>query len=266
MLTKAFKSTMPLFALDKIVGRRHRGFALGPPKSGTTSVARMFQHNCRSGHEAMRPATVNAMHSHFRGSYSDADLCNTYTARDKQLLLELESNCFLAYRPDLLFSCFPSSKFLITVRQPLSWLDSILDNNINYPRNKTATMTQWHEVMFSYSEDDVQKEDQPLIDCGLYPLTTYLNYWASTYRKCLNSIPDAQKLVVGTNNISQQREIVASFLGIEIDGIQPVSSHANKTTEKHNLRDLLSPLYVQETISHCCDELIQRYDLEPLWV
>ena len=265
MFIKAIKSVTPLPLLDSIVGRKHRNFALGPPKSGTTSIARMFQNNCRSGHEALRPYTVNAMHKHYLGSYSDNDLCYSYLARDKQLLLELESNCFLAYRPDLLLSCFPTSKFLITVRQPLSWLDSILDNNVNYPRNKTPTMTQWHEVMFSYSEETVNLKDQPLIDQGLYPLATYLNYWASTYEKCLSSIPKTQRLVVGTNNISQQRDYIASFMGISLDSVQTAASHANKTTEKHKLRSLLDPEYVQQTISSCCDGLIQQFNLEELW-
>ena len=265
MLKYALKSVMPLSALNALVGRKQRSFALGPPKSGTTSIARMFENSCRTGHEELRPETVDAMYQHFLGKISDNDLCHSYTARDKQLLLDLESNCFLAYRPDLLLSCFPTSQFLITVRQPMSWLDSILDNNVNFPGNKTPTMTQWHEVMFSYSAESVQPEDKPLIDRGLYPLATYLNYWASTYEKCLDSIPKSQRLVVGTNKISQQRENIAAFMGIEIKNSAAAPSHANKTTDKHELRNLLDPEYVQQTISTCCDDLIRRYKLDPLW-
>ena len=174
MLKTLLKSAVPLPVLDRVAGRSGRVFALGTPKSGTTSIAGMFKDQCRAGHEAQRPATVQSMHDHFRGVINDEQLSESYRRRDKQLLLTVESNCFLAYRPDILRDTFPDASYVVTVRKPAAWLESIFDNNLNFPSTKTPTMTQWHEVLFSTARESRSSNDSVLAELGLYPLRCYL--------------------------------------------------------------------------------------------
>ena len=103
------------------------------------------------------------MHGHFTGALSDAELQATYRARDKQLVLTVESNCFLTYRPDLLAQTFPGSRYIIAVREPRSWLASIVDNNINFRRDKNDVLTQWHRVFFGESVQQGLPQDEALL-------------------------------------------------------------------------------------------------------
>jgi len=137
----------PLPLLDLVAGRKGRVFALGPPKSGTTSIASIFRDYCRADHEAHRPQTVAEMYRHFTGQLSDDDLMATYRARDKQLVLDVESNCFLTYRPDLLAATFPDSRFIIAVREPRAWLTSIVDYDRQLEVKREPTLIQMQTRM-----------------------------------------------------------------------------------------------------------------------
>jgi hypothetical protein len=259
------KSYAPLPLLEWAVGRRRRVFALGTPKSGTTSIAGMFASQCRAAHEPHRPATVAAMHDHFVGKISDGQMREKYRERDKQLLLDIESNCFLAYRPDLLHSVFPDAKYLVIIRHPVQWLDSILDNNINFPRTKTATMTQWHNVLFSTRNESTSKQDDLLIERGLYPVDCYLAYWARTYERCLHSLRNARVLVVGTCQITRRMQEIGDFVGLDLSSVNPRNSHRNTTLVKHNVLAEFDKEFIENSVNKNCGALISQYDLESLW-
>lgn len=254
---------MPI--LDWLSGRKHRVYALGVPKSGTTSIAGMFSGVCRAGHEPKRPATVRDMHSHFIGKISDEELCSQYVARDRQLLLDLESNCFLAYRPDLLYSVFPDAKYIVTIRNPIEWLDSIIDNNINFPRTKTVTMTKWHDVMFGTSHESQSKNDSVLLDQRLYPVNSYLSYWRRTYERCLRSLSTAQHLLVGTCEITRHVKEIGDFVGLDLGSIENNWSHKNQTSNKHSILEQLDTNCVNESLERYCWPLISEFDLASLW-
>ena len=252
--------------LNFIVQRKHRVFALGAPKSGTTSIAGLFADRCRADHEPHRPRTVNAMYRHYAGELSDDGLRKSYQARDKQLLLDVESNCFLAYRPDLLLSTFPKSKYLITVREPKSWLDSIFDNNLNFPKERTRTMTLWHRVFFQSDKFAPTEQDKVLLDLGLYPLSAYLSYWSRTYSACLRALRKTRLLVVGTKQISSRKNEIGRFVGIDVSNVASGALHKNQTVEKHGILRHLCDEYLTESIDRHCRTVISEHGLDRLWV
>jgi len=265
MLKKSIKSIAPLPLLEKVMGRSRQVFALGTPKSGTTSIAGMFAERCRVDHEPHRPTTVNTMHQHYLGELTDDELKDSYRARDKQLLLDLESNCFMAYRPDLLLETFPDAKFIVTVREPLAWLNSILDNNLNFPKQNTATMTQWHEVLFQEHRFAESRHEPALAERGLYPLDAYLSYWSRTYSACLRSLANAQLLVIGTNQISDNTDGIGEFVGVSLSNVPSKRTHKNQTSEKHGILQMLDGEHVAESIDKNCQAVVSEYGLAELW-
>lgn len=265
MLKKAFKSIAPLPMLERISGRKRRIYALGTAKSGTTSIAEMFSDILKSDHEPHRPATVSDMYKHFTGNMSDAQIQKTYRARDKQLLLDLESNCFLAYRPDLLRSTFADGKYIVLIRDPMTWLDSIFDNNINFPRDKTLTLAKWHSVLFHSDKMRESSNDDLLVELGLYPVNCYLDYWARTYDRCLRALSDSQCILVGTNQITRRAEEIGEFIGLDTSRIEPGTTHRNSTTEKHGILRRLDSTHVAESLRKVCQPLIDEFDLARLW-
>ncbi len=264
-IKSVLKSLAPLPLLERLSGRQHRVFALGPPKSGTTSIASIFRDYCRADHEAHRPRTVAEMHGHFTGELSDADLQDTYRARDKQLVLSVESNCFLTYRPDLLAQTFPGSRYIIAVREPRSWLGSIVDNNINFRRDKNDVLTQWHRVFFGTPDQPGTPQDAALVANGLYPVSTYLRYWTETYRKCLQLLPEELTMLVGTGQITRKAKDMIEFAGFVAHESGVESSHKNMTRARHNVLDDVDSAHVDAMVAEHCSSVIEDYRLAELW-
>lgn len=259
------KSIAPISLLNLVAGRKSRVFALGPPKSGTTSIASIFRDYCRADHEAHRPRTVAEMHGHFTGQLSDDELKASYRARDRQLVLDAESNCFLAYRPDLLAETFPDSRFIIAIREPRSWLTSIVDNNINFRRDKNEVLTQWHEVFFGEARQEGTAHDAPLVSNGLYPVATYLKYWTSTYDKCLRLVPEELRMVVGTGQISGRADEMLEFAGYAPKKPGVAASHKNRTRARHGVLGDVDEAHIDAMVRDYCAELIDRYELASHW-
>ncbi len=259
------KSIAPLPLLDLVAGRKGRVFALGPPKSGTTSIASVFSDYCRADHEAHRPRTVAEMYGHFTGELSDADLMATYRARDKQLVLDVESNCFLAYRPDLLTRTFPDSQFIIAVREPRAWLTSIVDNNINFPRDKNEVLTQWHRVFFGEPGQQGTAADEPLVAHGLYPVATYLRYWTTTYDKCLRLVPEDRRMIIGTGQITARTPEMLEFAGYSPKSADVAASHKNRTKAKHDVLGGVDERHIDAMLEEHCAAFIERCGLRQLW-
>lgn len=248
-----------------MAGREGRVFALGPPKSGTTSIAGIFRDYCRADHEAHRPRTVAEMYAHFTGQLSDDDLMARYRARDKQLVLDVESNCFLTYRPDLLAATFPESRFIIAVREPRAWLTSIVDNNINFPRDKNDVLAQWHRVFFGEPRQQGTVYDEALVANGLYPVATYLKYWTTTYDKCLALVPKSRRMVVGTRQITARAPEMLEFAGYAPRTAALSASHKNRTKAKHDVLASVDETHVDNMVSEHCAALVDRYNLSQLW-
>ena len=252
------KCAIPATVRQQFQPRRIHAFCLGIPKSGTTSIAGMFKSNYRVFHEPKRPKIVAKMYAHYQGELSDEGLCLYYKKRDKQLWLDMESNCFLGYRPDLLYRVYPGSHYILTVREPKSWLGSIFDNNINFPRTESPTVRHWHDVLFEPHKFSYTRHDQVLKEHNLYPLDAYLNYWINANKSVLDAIPENRLLVLGTREITHKVQLIADFLGVPADTLEVEGSHLHRTRRKHSITDLIDPDYLAERLEAECGELHKR--------
>jgi hypothetical protein len=249
------KYAIPGIIRQQVQPRKIHAFCLGTPKSGTTSLAGMFRANYRADHEPERASIVDAMHAHYNGQLSDEALCQYLKKRDKRLWLEIESNCFLGYRPDLLYRVYPHAKYILTVREPESWLGSIFDNNVNFPRTDSHTVRDWHDVFFEPHKFDYGPYEKALRDHKLYPLDAYINYWVNANQSAHKAIPGEQLLILGTKEIRQNVDLIADFLEVSVDSLVAGKSHLHKTRRKHGVLDLLDPTYIKDRLESGCGEL-----------
>lgn len=249
------KYAIPGLVRQQFQPRKIHAFCLGTPKSGTTSLAGMFRANYRADHEPERASIVDVMYAHYSGQLSDEGLCLYLKKRDKRLWLEIESNCFLGYRPDLLYRVYPQAHYILTVREPESWLGSIFDNNINFPRTDSHTVRRWHDVFFEPQKFSYGPHDQVLREQNLYPLDAYINYWINANRSACEAIPGEQLLILGTRQIKKNVDSIAKFLGVASDSIRVGESHLHKTRRKHSVLELLDPAYIKDRLESVCGEL-----------
>lgn len=252
------KAMAPAALLQWAYPRTMRAFCIGTPKSGTTSIAGIFNVNFRADHEPHEREFIAKMREHFRGEVSDDQYVRWLQIRDKRFWLDMEANCFLGHRPDLLRRAFPEAKFLLTVRHPERWLDSVFDNNLNYPATLGPGEAGWHEVLLRPADFSYSAGDEPLRSVGLYPLAAYLTYWSRSNAEALDTSPTEDVLVVETEQIDGRRAQIADFLGIPLESIAQDHGRHNVTTQKHGALATLDPDYVEESIASLCGDELAR--------
>ncbi len=265
LLDKSFKNKIKYLIPDslrnKIHPRKFHCFCIGAPKSGTTSIAGLFNKYYRSSHEPERRAIIYFMNDHFKGLKSDHEYMNWLKIRDKRVWLDMESNCFLGYRIDLLIRAFPNSKFILSIREPLSWLDSMINHTINYPPTSEEVIRLWHSIYFLPEKYPHTSKDQVLKQYNVYSLEAYLRYWSHSIKSVLENIPSKQLLTVKTNEFEENKLSIAQFLNIPESSLDFKSSHLNKAPRKYNLLSKIDREFIHEQRDKYCGELIEQFNL-----
>ena len=256
MIKYMIKTYIPTVLRQTFHQRNSRTISFGTPKSGTTSIASLFADDCRHGHEEERDAHVKVIYSHYKGIITDKAYIKYLRRRDKRLWLDIESNCFLGYRPDLTYLALPDYQFILTIRDPWSWLDSIFNNNINYPVSRHETMGRWHKVFFQPDKYEYHEHEEILKGFKLYPVDAYLNYWVNANQSVINSVPEDQLLIIPTKNISSSLDVIEDFLDIPNNTLKQENSLSNVTEHNYDVRSKLDEEYVQDRIKVICNDFV----------
>ncbi|MCW8879487.1 MAG: hypothetical protein OQK51_20715 [Kangiellaceae bacterium] len=240
--------------------RRFHAFSIGTPKSGTTSVAGLLDKNFRASHEPERVQLIHLINDHYNKKVSDEQYVNWLQLRDRRVWLELESNCFLGYRYDLLLRAFPNVKYVLSVRDPISWLDSMMNHTINYPPKSEEVIKYWHGIFFRPEQFPHSNHDNILSEHSVYSVEAYLNYWAHSVSSALDTIPPKQLLVINTKQLINNKHKLAQFLGFSDDLIDDQSGHLNKAPNKYHLLDKIDKAYVEEVYQKYCAGVVNKLD------
>ena len=227
--------------------RQVHAFSVGLPKTGTTSIAKMMV--CNSAHE---PETHTLLHIHDRhlaGLMTPIDQARVLRARDSVLWLELESNHMFGLVIDALVLAFPEAKFILTVREPRSWLESQI--NQHYEQGHIEPFRTAYKRM--YGGVPTSTYDEKLTSKGLYGVSGYLQHWGAQNRKVLASVPNDKLKVVWTHHITEQADEIAEFLGL--DSVEQVNAHRNRRPNKKLiLDDLVDPGYLRDQIAYYTED------------
>lgn len=181
-----------------------------------------------------------------------AELESFLLARDRKLWLEMEASHFLSPISDTLVDIFPTAKFLILFRDPLSWLESELNQRIRTKRRPdTEHWFQWAEFKYGRSPAVPPREESSLAAYGLPSIQGVLKNYSETMSHLLLTVPRARRLVIRTNEIGPSRTAIARFLGIDAGLLSAARSHGGKAPAKplvlneHLPKDYLHPLVHQ---------------------
>ena len=253
---RAVKVVLPEAVLQRAIHRQMRVFCIGTPKSGTTSIARIFAEGYRWDHEPDVRTNCRVLNRHYKDRISDEEYLRFLRRRDRQFWLDVESNCFLGYRPDLLLEAFPEARFILPIRDPRSWLHSMLNAHVQFPPEPGTGFRDFHEVFFPDDGVPHRPDEAPLAERGLYPIRRYLDYWLRHNRTILETIPAKQLLLLRTESISESLDSIASFLGVPEDTLGVKTTHANRTKGAESLLDLLDARTVEAETDRVRTELL----------
>jgi len=234
--------------------RKFHCFVVGAEKTGTTSLHSMLKNNFRSGHEVDPQQTLQLAIDYQKGTLTKEQAGNILINRDQLLNLEMESAHHFAYICDILVEIFPIAKFIITIREPYSHLES----RLNW--NKTQSHPAWRNYINFFIEREhlgYEKEEILLREKNLYSLDTYLKQYADHYKRVLNTIPIEKRIIIKTNELNYSTEKIAHFL--DIDSRKIIIAHSKKNTGKERILDNLDQSFVRNKIWHNCKEIIKEY-------
>src|SRR5206468_2339366 len=214
------------FALRRLFGRsaprRLRAYCVGTAKSGTHSLGAIFERSYAAEHEAKHRPMIQAVLDRAAGKMDDAQAEEFIRRRDRELGLEMDSSQLNGAFVDIMARLFPDAKFILTIRDCYSFLDSITDHTL--ARDVSQRWVAFRKQRFGGFKHAPQ--ERILAEQGLFPLDGYLTYWSRHNEYVLRHVPVERLLVVRTNEIRQSIPKMAEFLGIPANSLDAGQSHS----------------------------------------
>jgi len=237
--------------------RRFRAYCIGIAKSGTTSIGGIFS-KYRVAHEFMFPETTKAISDYRTGLISKEEFITFLQARDRTGNLEMDSSSYNFMYLDILAEQYPDAKFIATIRDCYSWLDSALnmfllldipDWMIDF--GSRAFGVNITPEMFG-SRENLMRALPSILD-GI------LGYWARGTQLIVDNLPKDRSLVIKTDEISNSLGKIAGLLGIPESTLVRDKSHLFKAVSKFNIVHDMESNLLEEKFEEHCAPLMRKY-------
>ena len=238
--------------------RRFHAFCIGTAKSGTHSIASMFNKFYKSAHEPDSHFMVGVILRKAMGLFSQRELSLFVKKRDERLQLEMEASNLNYYVLDDLLREFPEAKHVLTIRDCYSWLASAINHHLNGLKDAE----HWHLYRdLRYKAPDVKyaPQEKVLKEMGVHPLEGYLIYWAAHNSRVLELVPKEKLLIIRTDEISNSAEKMAAFFGIPVGTLDTKQSHEFQAPRKFAVLSKIDPDFLEEKFTQSCRKLMDAY-------
>lgn len=209
--------------------RRFHAYCVGIAKSGTHSLAEVFNGNYRAEHEPGAEELIWLKHESDRNTIGAEKIEEFLRKRDLRFYLEIESSGFVGYFLEQLCHLYPNAKFILTIRDCYSFLSSIINHQVNKPVTVGSIWGLGRDIDYQCDlkplpEEEIITSQYP----ELYSVRGYLTYWATRNAEVLNVVPSSRLMVVKTEQIGEKLTEIARFLGIPADTLTADRSHSFK--------------------------------------
>jgi len=237
--------------------RNFHAYCIGTSKSGTHSVAEIFGKRYRAAHEPEYEQLIEMIVRASSGAASRTELTEFINSRDSRLCLELECSHPLFHVLDVLISEFKEAKFILTIRDCYSWLDSQINSQLSYI--ETKPWQDFDDLKFSGVTGRQSREEQIFARFGLYTLDGYLAAWALHNHKVLTTVPAERLLVIRTQDIARELPELADFLGVPVTYLDTAGAHSFKGGKKFDLLSKLDENYLDKKVDKHCRVIMDTY-------
>ncbi len=234
--------------------RKTHAFCLGAAKTGTTSIAKIYNKVLRTAHEPEVVNTTDLVMDTLSTNLSELQCKKLIAKRDRRLNLELESSHPLGYLSPYLVEMFPKAKFIVTIREPRAWLKS----RVNFHLNKSpAQWEKYRHFIWARHHGEFAKEEAFLEQAGLFSLDAYLKQYSEQYNIIFDSIPQERMLLIKTDKINESTDVISDFIGYKGKHVVPV--HANSLEDSTGLEDKVPASFIEQKIDQHCGWMVDKY-------
>lgn len=234
---------------------RPRLYGIGMGKTGTNILASLFA-NVVAAHEPGAGDVIGALLDYETGRQDWRGLRGFVVDRDRRLELAVDVSNLNIFLVDLLVDLAPEARFVLTIRDPWSWLDSIVNHYLR--RQPTAEWRAFAEHRFG-PRKAYPPEERVLAEHGLYPLAGYLGYWRAHMEKALEAVPADRLLVVPVDAIAAEAVRIAAFAGLSAESIDPAVAHEYRNPAKRPIVQQIPRDHLEAEVRRHCEPLLERF-------
>jgi hypothetical protein len=206
-----------------------------------------------------------------RGEIDESAVSDYLIRRDQRLNLEYDIAWANQFIIGHLLAVFPEAKFVVLVRDPYTWLQSIIGHLISrqIPRDVRSFLDWW----FGPERYPHTRNDHELKTCGVYSIEALLNAWNRHVDACTLILQRDRRLIVRTHELNQSYSRLAEFLEIPVESLDVQGGHLNRSVWSGQLESLLDRKYLDDMVWQVCGDNMVRYfpevsgveDVSKLW-
>lgn len=187
---------------------------------------------------------------------SNADLLQYLAWKGSARRLKINSSQVNIFMIRELRELFPGSNFILTMRHPLEWLRSMLDDSL-----RQETSDHWHRFRdFRFgSKENLPNEEAALAEAGLYSLTGYLTYSRTAIILSRLNIGQDPILILRTEDLLRRSKEVAEFCGIDWFVPEESKAHAYVNPTRFGLLKKIDQEYLVEKTEEICGDLLREF-------
>lgn len=213
--------------------RRFHIIGVGLPKTGTTSLASLFQ-PFRWGMEFLFAESVARLLAWKGGRLGHERMRRWLALRAEAGALEMDSASFNHNFLEILVEMHPAAHFVYTHRDPVSWTDSFL--NMTLRQGKQHGVREWPLWQVGLGSLMAPSFDPELfvsperLRLSLRPLAEeLLGYYARETARIEAALPPERSLVIPTEDLSTSFDTLAEFVGVPKAALNEAGSHAGRS-------------------------------------
>lgn len=234
-------------------------FCVGMAKTGTHSMAEIWGNGVKAGHEPDSKTALNLILSRNAGTINQDDYRDKIAAYIKNTGLNIIASQLNFFYLDILIELYPAALFILTIREPRSWLDSFINHQLT--RECSREWQQLRDLRFRPDLHRHPPEEEILKKHGLYTLDGYFGYWHFHNSRVIKTIPAERLLIIRTDKINDSIDDISRFAGLNRNSEPMKPAHIFPAAGKLNIPHSLDREYLERKISQHCGTLLQQYFL-----
>jgi hypothetical protein len=237
--------------------RHARLYGVGAPRTGTHSLAGLFGARVRARHEPAFRAAADAVLAHHAGRWSVDELRRFVRLRDERLRLDVDASHANAFLAAALVAELPDARFVLTMRDCFTWLESALDHALNTrsARRDDPYLAFW----FGADRSAPTRHDAPLRELGLRGIDCHLAAWTRHNEHVLHAVPAERLLLVRTHELSRRAGDIADFAGIARARLRARLEVRGVARARLRVLERVDPGFVADRASAHCGALMARF-------
>ena len=243
-------------ATERVLKPRRRLYGIGPGKTGTHALASLFT-GVSTAHEPETDLLMRALLDRAAGRCGWDALAALVRERDSRLHLTVDVSNVNIFLVDLLVRMAPEARFVLTIRDCYTWLDSLLNHYVR--TTPTATWQAFADYRFRPDEALHPPAERILEVFGLATLAGYLGYWQAHLTKALEAVPQDRLFIVRTNDIPARAQDIAAFAGIDVAAVDASHIDEFRNPSKSRIIEGIPPAHLEEQVERHCGPLMQRF-------